>query len=307
MAWKPILVGVDASPGAVAAAAFAWKLAATAGTTCHFIHVVPDGNVPLVAPGSPVLDAMDRAMVALARQRLRAALRRKLPPAALSQLVVRFGHPALVLQVEAKRLGAELVVLGSKRHSALGRWVSGSTVLDLVRRLDVPLLVTQGSPTDLRRILVAVDTSPAAKPTIKAATRFARLCGAELRAVHALEPLSLVPDMPLLLPAEKVEAQRRAQLERSVWPLLRIPRDRKAIRRGAAPLALADEASEWGADLLVVGKQGRGWVDRLMLGSVTERLLNHLPTSLLVVPVPMPSRKPRPRLLGRGDRTLIGA
>jgi nucleotide-binding universal stress UspA family protein len=305
MTWNPILVGVDASPGAVAAAAFAWKLAHAAGTTCRFVHVVPDGNVPLVAPGSPVLDAMDRAMLDLARQRLRAALRRKLPAAALSHLEVRFGHPALVLQAEARRLDAELVVLGSKRHSALGRWVSGSTVLDLVRRLDVPLLVTQGSPAKLRRILVAVDASPAAKPTIRAATRFARRLGAELRAIHAIEPLPTLPEMPLLLPPDQVEAQRTAELERSVWPLLRIPRDMKAIRPGSAPLALADEVAEWGADLLVVGKQGRGWVDRLLLGSVTERLLNHLPTSLLVVPVPMPSRTARPHLVGSSGRTFL--
>jgi len=305
MTWKPIVVGVDTSPGAVAAAAFAWKLAATAGTTCHFIHVVPDGNVPLVAPGSPVLDAMDRAMVALARQRLRVALRRKLPATALSRLEIRFGHPALVLQAEAKRLGAELVVLGSKRHSALGRWVSGSTVLDLVRRLDIPLLVTQGSPNEIRRVLVGVDTSPAAKPTIKAAMRFARLSGAELRAIHAIEPLPTLPEMPLLMPEDEVEEHRNAELERSVWPLLKIPRAMKAVRSGHAPLALAEEAVAWDADLLVVGKQGRGWVDRLLLGSVTERLLNHLPTSLLVVPVPMPSRKPRPLLVGRAGRTLL--
>jgi nucleotide-binding universal stress UspA family protein len=305
MTWNPILVGVDTSPGAVAAAAFAWKLARAAGTTCHFLHVVPDGNMPLVAPGSPVLDAMDRAMIALARQRLRAALRRKLPVAALSHLEIRFGHPALVLQAEARRLGAELVVLGSKRHSALGRWVSGSTVLDLVRRLDVLLLVTQGSPTELRRILVAVDASPAAKPTIRAATRFERLLGAELRAIHAIEPLPALPEMPLLMPPDEVDTRRTAELERSVWPLLRIPRAMKAVRSGSAPLALAEEAAEWNADLLVVGKQGRGWVDHLLLGSVTERLLNHLPTSLLVVPVPMPSRRPRPQLVGRKARTLL--
>jgi nucleotide-binding universal stress UspA family protein len=46
------------------------------------------------------------------------------------------------------------------------------------------------------------------------------------------------------------------------------------------------EAFAWQADLLVVGSHGRGWAERLLLGSVTERLLNHLPTSLLVVPTP---------------------
>jgi len=34
----------------------------------------------------------------------------------------------------------------------------------------------------------------------------------------------------------------------------------------------------------VVGSHGKGLAQRLLLGSVTEQLLNHLPTSLLVVP-----------------------
>jgi nucleotide-binding universal stress UspA family protein len=48
---------------------------------------------------------------------------------------------------------------------------------------------------------------------------------------------------------------------------------------------LLREASEWQADVLVVGSHGKGWAQRVLLGSVTERLINHLPTSLLVAPV----------------------
>ena len=40
----------------------------------------------------------------------------------------------------------------------------------------------------------------------------------------------------------------------------------------------------WGADLVVLGSHGKGWVDRMLLGSTTERLLSHLPTSMLVIP-----------------------
>ena len=38
--------------------------------------------------------------------------------------------------------------------------------------------------------------------------------------------------------------------------------------------------------LLVVATHGKDFVDRLLLGSVTERVLNHLPTAVLVVPAP---------------------
>ena len=35
----------------------------------------------------------------------------------------------------------------------------------------------------------------------------------------------------------------------------------------------------------MVGSHGKSWAERVLVGSVTERLLNHLPTSLVVVPV----------------------
>jgi len=40
-----------------------------------------------------------------------------------------------------------------------------------------------------------------------------------------------------------------------------------------------------------VGSHGKGWVDRLIIGSVTEDLLNDLPTGVLVIPVPAPERR----------------
>ena len=48
---------------------------------------------------------------------------------------------------------------------------------------------------------------------------------------------------------------------------------------------LLREAADWKADVLVVGSHGKGWAQRVLLGSVTERLINQLPTSLLVAPV----------------------
>jgi nucleotide-binding universal stress UspA family protein len=64
------------------------------------------------------------------------------------------------------------------------------------------------------------------------------------------------------------------------------------MRRGLAPDTIVSAAHEWKADLIVVGTHGRNWVDRVLIGSVTERLLNRLPTSMLVIPVSAPTIKP---------------
>jgi len=70
-----------------------------------------------------------------------------------------------------------------------------------------------------------------------------------------------------------------------------VPDHHKVVRQGIALDAIADEATAWRADVIVVGSHGKGWVDRLVIGSVTEDLLNDLPTAVLVIPVPAPERR----------------
>ena len=55
------------------------------------------------------------------------------------------------------------------------------------------------------------------------------------------------------------------------------------VRRGATPVALADEAAEPGVGLVVVATHGRVGVQAIWVGSVTARLLarTHAPLLLL--------------------------
>ena len=75
-------------------------------------------------------------------------------------------------------------------------------------------------------------------------------------------------------------------LERGVWPLLAHPGATRTVRHGPIRDALADEAAEWGADVLVVGSHSLPPMDRLLVGSVSDALLRQLPTSILLVPYP---------------------
>jgi nucleotide-binding universal stress UspA family protein len=282
MSWKPIVVGVDSSPQAVDAATFASRLAARAGATCRLIHATRDA---LVAPEVPESARYRDALAQQARALVITTLEDALPPQLLDALAVRLGPTPVVLKQAVAELDAELVVLGGKHHSALGRWIGGSTSLDVARTTEVPLLVTAG-PTAMRRVLVAVDISGAARPTLAAAERYATMLGAELRALSVLEPLPVIPNVTPPYDASEFYAMSEELLQREVWSLVRTPGADKVVRYGLAVDTIIREASEWSADLLVVGSHGKGWAERLLLGSVTERLLNHLPTSLLVIPAP---------------------
>lgn len=285
MSWKPIVAGVDASPEAAAAAAFAWRLAQKAGTTCHLVHATRDAWAALTAADLPErFGELDFFLLQQAREQVAQSLGLKVPGEIVAGLKVVNGRPPIVLNEAVAQLGGGMIVLGGKHHSTLGRWLGGSTSHNMVRAAAVPVLVTAGEPVEIQRILVSVDLSPAAKPTLALAERFAVLLGAKLRAISVMEPLPLVPEAP---PVDMHEYYRMWEdmLKRDIWPLLRTPGTETMVRHGNVLETLLREVHEWQADLLVVGSHGKNLPQRMLLGSVTEQLLNHLPTSVLVEPI----------------------
>jgi nucleotide-binding universal stress UspA family protein len=285
MSWGPIIVGVDASPAAVGAAVVGERLARLASVSCQPIHAVRDAWAPLVAVSvDPQVLQMQQLQLAVARQHVNDALGTAVSDQFRQKLDVVFGPAAVVLQQAMREQRPGLLVLGGKHHSTLERWLGGSTSLHVLRMAEVPVLITAGTPKAFRRVLVAADLSEAAGPTIGLAERFAKLVGAELRVLSVLEPLPDLSGVPQLDPTEYF-ALAQQTLEQDVWPLVRTPGVEKIVRHGMVVDTLLREAADWRADVLVVGSHGKGWAQRVLLGSVTERLVNPLPTSLLIAPV----------------------
>ena len=284
MSWNPIVVGVDASPEAAWAAALGADLAQMAGTSCQLAHGTREVVSALALGELPErAEEFTAAQIAQARERVLHGLWGVVPTALLENVIIRAGRPAVVLRDVVGEIGAELVILGGKHHSALGRWLAGSTGLDVARTTEVPLLVTGRGRAPIHSILVAVDASAAAGPTIAAAERFADLLSARLRVVSVLEPLPVVPTAPSYHTAEYYNVLEE-QVTQHVWPLVKTRGAERFVRYGMPVELIMQEATAWEADLVVVGSHGKGWVDRMLIGSVTERMLNELPTSLLVVP-----------------------
>jgi nucleotide-binding universal stress UspA family protein len=288
MPWNLILAGVDPSPSGLRAAAAAHRLATSAGrdASCVLVHAVRD--VWSAASFHAAIDVRryHDAAIAQGRSEMLAALARAVPEAARWPLEVHVGRPARVLRDVAKDCGADVVIIGSKQHIAPVRWVGGSTAHEAARMLDVPLLVTSHAPAGFRRILGAVDVSAAADTVIAATEKLAVAHNASLRFVHVIEPIVFAgPGAEYALQLAGIAEQEVETLETQVWPRVTLPRAERVVRRGFTRFALAAEVKEWRADLLVVGAHGRGWVDRLVLGSMTQGVLTDLPCSVLVIPV----------------------
>jgi nucleotide-binding universal stress UspA family protein len=230
-------------------------------------------------------------VVESARTNLVGKLKSDVPNTMLDAMIVRVGRAGPVLAEAAEQENAELIVLGGKHHSAIGRWVAGSTAHYLVRTHDRPLLLI-GPKYDepFRRILVPVDLSAASTMLVGRAERFAALVPGKVALLHVVEPIPIPPSLDLGLEMDTTVFAGAPPGE-PAWPWLGDAE--RIVKRGPAAEIIAEVATEWKADLVVVGSHGYSWIDRVLIGSVTEQLLGRLPASLLVVPVPKPGKESR--------------
>ena len=137
------------------------------------------------------------------------------------------------------------------------------------------------------RVLVPTDGSEDAE---RAADRGLDLAAALEADVAALSVVESGPLGDRRLPGEPASAEQvlADQAEEFVSRIERRARDRglpvtTAVRSGVPEKEIREYAAEIGADVVVMGPRGRGGLDRLVLGSVTDDVARHGDVDVLVV------------------------
>jgi nucleotide-binding universal stress UspA family protein len=144
-----------------------------------------------------------------------------------------------------------------------------------------------------QRILCATDFSDTAEAAWEMASELARVHRGRLALVHVFVeiPAYAAPDAPGPAVGEIWEEQRRwvqQSLDAQVAAARAAGLDAKAlVVTGSTAPAIAETAAGEHADLLVIGTHGRTGINRLLIGSVAERVVRIAPCPVLTV-------KPRP-------------
>jgi len=141
---------------------------------------------------------------------------------------------------------------------------------------------------EIRTILVPVDFSDNARSVIEWATHLAGEQQSKLILFHAyhlpvefqqLEGAYLPPDFWANVKAEASESLARYKGELCESGCL----VESVVREGYAATAIVDEATECGADLIVIGTHGLSGFKHLLLGSIAERVVQKAPCPVLTV------------------------
>jgi nucleotide-binding universal stress UspA family protein len=139
----------------------------------------------------------------------------------------------------------------------------------------------------MKRILVGVDGSKESRKAAKYAAKLATATNSSLELAFVLREIAYSSPGPFLTPQRWQETRTdRAQTllyEMSVNVPSPLTQVNTALLEGSPAHRLAAEAEREEIWLVVVGHRGRGSVERVMLGSVADRLTQLSPKPVLVV------------------------
>ena len=283
---QTILVATDVTPGSIGALRMAAALQEERGWEVEVIGVVEpipafDVGMMVTLPDSGLAEAR---LEGLEREILE-QVRDVLGDTGRWPVLVDAGIPGPRIVRRASEVKASFILLGLGRHRAVDRLLGSETALQVVRVATCPVLAVPGDGGGLPRTAVAaIDFSLHGRQAAEAAASLLTAPGTLILA-HVLQGLRFLRDVP-----EDWEGRYRAEVEGRLDELrrgLHLPDGVEVQARildgdPARELLALTEAEE--ADLLAAGTHGHAFVARILLGSVSTRLLRGAAVCTLVAP-----------------------
>ncbi|MEU6562880.1 universal stress protein [Nocardia nova] len=293
LASAPVVVGVDGSESARTAALWAAGVALHRGRELRIVYGLDLAGARRVFNcydiSEPAVLERLRAHGAALVAREALAVREAVPELRVTT-EVSSEHPARML-LDHSATGY-LVVLGARGTGGPAAHV-GSILLSVTAHAEGPVVVVRtdpGAPDAPRAggpVVVGIDGGPVSEAAVAAAFEEAAERDAELVAVHAWSDLTFgafAGDPYTWFPTGDIEVNEEAVLaERLAGWQEKYPD--VAVRRHISIADPAPHLQQWSdiAQLIVVGSHGRGTFRGLLLGSVSNSLVQHAHCPVMVV------------------------
>jgi len=210
--------------------------------------------------------------------------------------VVEGPSVAREILVQAGRLSADLIVMGTHGRSGVERLLLGSIADKVTRLSHIPVLTVPRSDTEpcgcppFRTILCAIDFSEASQAALRYVSSLIEEPGSHVMILHVVELLPVVREPCTPSPFDlapklaDIEAAAHRLVHKTVPPELKACADvEEIVAEGKPYVAILDTATERKADLIVLGAHGPGALDRLRYGSTTSHVVRRASCPVLTV------------------------
>ncbi|MGH7695390.1 MAG: universal stress protein [Gemmatimonadaceae bacterium] len=199
---------------------------------------------------------------------------------------LRSGDPATMIASVADSINAAVIVMGLGHHQLMDRIFGSETTLHTLRAAHTPIFAVPQSYSHLpRHAVCGVDFSGAGMAAAHAALVY----------VPTLTSITLVHVAPRWDLQPTAYAEWRAEYERGVGPAFeRVIRELDAppnvnvktvIREGKTTQELLRAIDDVGADVIVAGSKGLGFLDRVLVGSTATGVIRGAHCSVFAFPV----------------------
>ncbi len=296
--FQKILFITDLSQSSNRGLPYAVSLAAKFSAKLQVCHVLDFTTAGLYDASMLVLPTRSKELSEDVERKIRELMSGQTIP--WEALVIE-GDPAMAIASVAEEKGADLVVATTHGRSGLSRVLLGSVVERLLHTLHRPLLTLRepepagagvGTKWTPRRILVGCDFSPGSALALEYALSLAQEFQSELHLLHSIEP-TLYKHMDATTGALAKELEKAVEnTVRGKLEALASAEDRAwceiktAFTTGNPHEELARYAQANKIDLVVVGVRGHSLIDRMLVGSTTDRLVRKALCPILAVETP---------------------
>jgi nucleotide-binding universal stress UspA family protein len=297
---KTIVIGTTLNPGSEGIVRTGAAVARAAGASPWLIHAFAPPAFPSelgVLDGHWIEEQTQNLRQSLIRQARQTGLA-DLPGFGADQACLVLGAPHHEIVDLARRIHADLIVVGASEAGAIHRAFLGSTADRVVRKAPCPVLVVRSETAfPPSQALIPVDLSPASANALRWGQSFLRQIGGETpietAALFVLNPLEVAGSLQFT--ESQIARFAREEVQRFVAenaPFAGALSCR--VVSGYPREEILYATTEQQVDLVILGTHGRSSLERMMIGSVAAQVLERAFCNVLVVPPAAETREEAP-------------
>jgi len=283
--YKRILVPLDGSDLSESALPYARQLANAFKASVNLIYAVPT-DIGEEIPAQITNEATQEAEEYLKR------IADSLPTDLRPGYRVKKGHPAEVIVDEAACQQETLVVMATRGHSGLKRWMLGSVAYKVVQAAETPVLLIPagakgpaGGPVEFRRAIVPLDGSTLAEHVLPPVMKLCAALEMELILVRVYNPLFPGSSIRMHDISKIVHDAAEIYIKGKASELRNICEKevKYKVLRGSPASQITDFALETPDSMTAMCTHGRHGPGRWLLGSVTDAVIHCAEEPVLVI------------------------
>ncbi|MEW6675976.1 MAG: universal stress protein [Nitrospirota bacterium] len=269
-----LLLATDRSEFSEGAIREAINMAKTCGSKLYVISVAEAPELTEYADSYPLV-AVEKLEMAT-RQHLEAVKERVEKEGVVCEVIERTGAETYKYIIdEAEKNNVEMIIMGRRGRTGLMRLMTGSVTARTIGHAPCRVMVVpRAARITFEKILVPTDGSIFSEIASREAISIAKRTGASLIVLSVAKRDENLPVAKASVDMVKEVAEREG---------IKI----EALTLKGEPYeVIVNTAEQRNAGFIVIGSHGRTGMEKLLMGSVTERVIGHAAGAVLVVRKP---------------------